>query len=91
MDGITDSMNMSLRKLQEMVKDRVKASGERQGSLAHCSVPLGRNELDATERLNNDPKYSSLLVDPEGKGPQELLRLAINSFLPHLPSLVNTP
>ena len=72
------------------MKDRVKASGERQGSLAHCS-PLGRNELDATERLNNDPKYSSLLVDPEGKGPQELLRLAINILLPHLPSLVNTP
>lgn len=54
MDGIIDSM----RKLQETEKDRVKASGERQGSLAHCS-PLGRNELDATERLNNDPKYLS--------------------------------
>ena len=90
MDGIIDSMNMSLSKLQEMVKDRVTASGERQGSLARCS-PLGCKELDTTERLNKDPKYSSLSVDPEGKGPQELLRLAMNTFLPHLPSLVNTP
>ena len=41
LDGITDSMDMSLSKLREMVK----------GSLACCS-PWGRKELDTTERLN---------------------------------------
>ena len=38
MDGITDSMDMSLSKLQETVKDR---------SLACCS-PWGRKELDTS-------------------------------------------
>ena len=41
LDGITDSMDMSLSKLQEMVKD-----------LAWCS-PWGSKELDMTEQLNN--------------------------------------
>ena len=40
LDGITDSMDMSLRKLWEMVKDS--------GSLARCS-PWGRKESDITE------------------------------------------
>ena len=44
LDGITDSMDMSLSKLQEMVKDR-------QGSLACCS-PWGHRESDTTEWLN---------------------------------------
>jgi len=39
LDGITDSMDMSLSKLQEIVKD---------GSLACCS-PWGRTESDTTE------------------------------------------
>ena len=43
LDGITDSMNMSLSKLQELVLDR--------GSLACCS-PWGRKESDTTEQLN---------------------------------------
>ena len=42
LDGITDLMDMSLRKLQELVI---------QGSLACCS-PWGHKELDTTERLN---------------------------------------
>ena len=41
LDGITDSMDMSLRKLREMV-------WEGQGSLVCCS-PWGRKELDTTE------------------------------------------
>ena len=41
LDGITNSMVMSLSKLQEIVKD------EGQGSLACCS-PQGRKELDMT-------------------------------------------
>ena len=44
--GITDSMDMSLSKLWEMVKDR-------EGRLVCCS-PWGHKELDTTERLNNN-------------------------------------
>ena len=43
LDGITDSMDMSLSRLQEMVKD-----GE-----AWLLSPLGQKELDMTEQLNN--------------------------------------
>ena len=41
LDGITDSMDMNLSKLQELVM----------GSLVCCS-PWGRKELDTTEQLN---------------------------------------
>ena len=43
LDGITDSMDMSLSKLQEMVI--------RQEGLACCG-PWGHKELDTTEQLN---------------------------------------
>ena len=43
LDGITNSINMSLSKLQELVMDR--------GSLACCS-PRGHKESDTTEQLN---------------------------------------
>ena len=46
LDDITDSMDMSLSKLQETVKD---------GSLA-CSSPWGRKELDMPEQLNNNER-----------------------------------
>ena len=52
LDGITNSMDMSLSKLLELVMDR-KAwrVGDGQGSLVCCS-PWGHKELDTTERLN---------------------------------------
>ena len=44
LEGITDAMDLSLNKLQEIVKNK---------ETARCS-PWGRKELDATERLNNN-------------------------------------
>ena len=45
MNDITDSMEMSLSKLQEMVKDR---------EAWHACSPWGHIELDTTEQLNNN-------------------------------------
>ena len=47
MNGITDSMDMGLSKLWEMVKDR---------DAWHAAVHGGHKELDMTERLNNNNK-----------------------------------
>ena len=44
LDGMIDSMGMSLSKLQEMVKDR---------EAWHAAKSMGHKELDITERMNN--------------------------------------
>ena len=46
-DGITDSMDMNLSKLQEIVKDR---------EAWHAAVLGGPRELDMTWQLNNSSK-----------------------------------
>ena len=51
LDGITDTMDMSLSKLRELVMDREAWCGDGQGGLAWCS-PWGHKESDMTERLN---------------------------------------
>ena len=52
LEGITDSMDMNLRKLQETMKDR---------EAWHATVHGGHKELDMTELFNNSNSISGQL------------------------------
>ena len=57
LNGIRDSMDMSLSKLQEMVRKRE----------AMCAAVYGITESDRTEQLNNDIDIENTLVLTSGE------------------------
>ena len=61
LDGITDSMDMSLSKLQEMVKDRVLQEMVKDREAWSAAIH-GVAESDTTEQLNNNTPKTEVEV-----------------------------
>ena len=74
LDGITDSMDMSLSKLQEVVK---------QGGAA-CCRPCSRKQSDVTERPSNNLESSSIAnTVPAVQSPSHVRLLTTAWTVPH--------
>ena len=69
LDGITDSMDMSLSKIREIMKDR-KTWHEGLENLACCS-PWGHKESDMSEWLNNNNNKPIYIGFPGGSDGKE--------------------
>ena len=71
LDGITDSMDMSLSTLQELVMNR-------EGGLVCCS-PWGHKESDTTERLNNSNISRGWNVQDSKATPRMIFKLRLKN------------
>ena len=82
LEGINNSMGLSLSKLQEMVKDR-------EDRHVACS-PWGHKESDASERLNNSKGVklsrwrTANLSDPSDKMKGAAYRMGENIWKPYI-------
>ena len=72
LDGITDSTDMSLSKLQKIVKDReVKPT---------CCSPWGCKESEMTEQLNNKTSASPTVLKITLRGKKKLQTFKDHNF-----------
>ena len=81
LDGITNSMDMSLSKLQEMVKDRVAWCGTVHGVAKSQTWLSNWSELNWTVLLKNHYKYESRSQDHLSEKRVILVRYLVTSLM----------